>query len=100
MKFKFPITVNIFLTMFHFFNILLVVTLVLALTGFIIPAIVTGVIMLVIGIFNLKSDLTGTSIIKGILFSGIRYGVNLALFAGSFLGGLKSKMLFISATLD
>ena len=45
-------------------------------------------------------DLKQSGIILGSAFTALRYAADVALFVGAFIGGLRQKMLYFSATVD
>lgn len=45
-------------------------------------------------------DLKRSGIVLGSAFTAIRYAADVALFVGAFIGGLRQKMLYFSATVD
>lgn len=45
-------------------------------------------------------DLNQFGLLEGAAFSAIRYAADAALFLGAFLGGLRQRMIYISATVD
>lgn len=45
-------------------------------------------------------DLKQFGIVLGLAFTAIRYVADLSLFMGAFIGGLRQKMLYFSATVD
>jgi cellulose synthase/poly-beta-1,6-N-acetylglucosamine synthase-like glycosyltransferase len=99
-KTGFPFAVNIFLTTFLFMHLLAMIAIILAAIGLVYPAIITGVIAIILAIFYFKGDFGRRKISRSIAFIFLRYIANLALFLGGFRGGLKTGMLYVSPTFD
>jgi len=97
---RFPLNAHIFFTTFLTMHLLLLLALLLTLFGLFIPAIITGVTGLVVAACYFRSDITREKLPRGAAFIFLRYTANLALLAGGFLGGVRLKMIYISATFD
>ena len=97
---RFPLNIHIFLTPFLTMHILLALTIVLAVIGLSIPAIIVGLLTMAVAALYFKPDMNRKNILQSIKFIFLRYAANLALLLGGFLGGAKSGMLYISATFD
>lgn len=96
----FPIFILIFITPFLIMNIFLLLSILSISLGFNIFSIILGLITLGLGIYYFIPDITANRPWRTVKFIFLRYLVNLALLIGSFLGGAKSKMIYISATFD
>jgi len=99
-KKPFPLFILIFITPFLIMNIFLILSILSILLGFNILSFVLGLITLGIGIYYFIPDIAIRHPWRTVKFIFLRYLVNLALLIGSFLGGAKSKMIYISATFD
>ena len=97
---RFPFPILIFLTPFLAMHILLALTILFAVIGLDIPAIVGGLATLAAALFYFKSDIDRRSLLQTGAFIFFRYVVNSALLLGGFLGGAKRGMLYVSATFD
>lgn len=97
---RFPLHVLIFLTPFLVMHLLLALSISLAIIGLYIPAIIGGVINLAIAAFYFKADVDWRKIPQSAVSILLRYAANLALLLGAFLGGVKLRMLYVSATFD
>ncbi len=97
---RFPLNAHIFFTPFLTMHLLLLLALLLALLGLFIPAITTGVTGLIVAACYFKADITREKLPRSVAFIFLRYSANLALLAGGFLGGIRLKMIYISATFD
>jgi cellulose synthase/poly-beta-1,6-N-acetylglucosamine synthase-like glycosyltransferase len=98
--FKWPFGVHIFITPFVTMHVLLALAVIFAIAGLAIPALVALCLLVIRALFYFKGDLDIRNISRSIAFIFLRYTINLALIAGGFLGGLRSKMLYIGATFD
>jgi len=99
-KKRFPLYVVIFVSPFLVMNLFLLLTILSALLGFNIPAIILGLVTLGVGIYYFKPDIKTKCLWRTIEFIFLIYKVNLALLIGGFLGGAKLKMIYINASLD
>jgi cellulose synthase/poly-beta-1,6-N-acetylglucosamine synthase-like glycosyltransferase len=54
----------------------------------------------VMALAYLWPDVRRSGIFPGIAFAGIRYVADMALFAGALIGGLRERMIYLSATID
>ena len=97
---KSPFNIHLFLTSFLTMHMLLVLTALLAIIGAYIPAIAGGLVTLAIAALYFRWDINRKNILQSIVFIFLRYAANLALLLGGFLGGIKLRMLYISATFD
>lgn len=97
---KLPVAVVLFITK------LLVIHLVLlgAVTSWLIRWSTVGWIAVGLALFLMISyawpDLRRYGIFLGFAFTALRYAADVALFVGAFIGGLRQKMLYFSATVD
>ena len=99
-KMRFPFNIYLFLTPFLIMHILIFLAILIAVLGYFIPAVIAAVLALVTAIAYFRSDLATKNPIQSIHFIFFRYAANIALILGGFLGGLKYRMLYISATFD
>ncbi len=99
-KDHFPVQILIFISSFLLMNIFLIASVLTALFGFHIPAIISGSLTLGLGIYYFRSDLDIKHLWRSLKFISIRYTVNMALFIAGILGGLRLRILYISGTLD
>ena len=97
---RFPFNTLIFLTPFLIMHILAVISILFAIIGLHLPAIIGGVFTLGIAASYFKRDVDRKYILKTSVFIFLRYAANLALLLGGFLGGARLGMLYISATFD
>ena len=97
---RFPFSILIFLTPFLAMHVLLALTVLFAILGLDIPAIVGGLAAVAVTARYFKSDIGRKDVLRGAAFVFFRYTVNLALLAGGLLGGAKRGMLYVSATFD
>jgi len=96
----FPLFILIFITPFLIMNIFLLLSILSVLLGFNILSLILGLITLGIGIYYFIPDISIKHPWRTVKFIFLRYLVNLALLVGGFLGGAKSKMIYIGATFD
>jgi cellulose synthase/poly-beta-1,6-N-acetylglucosamine synthase-like glycosyltransferase len=97
---KFPFHINIFLTTFLIVHVLLLLTILFVGLGFYIPTIIFGLSTIAVVFFYFKSDIKSRHISQTFTFLFLRYFANLALLIGGFIGGMKLRMLYLSATFD
>ena len=100
LKTRFAFNVHIFLTSFLIMNLLLLLAILLAIFNINIAAIIMGVFALAIAFYYFRGDINRRNITQTVVFIFLRYAANVALLAGGFLGGIKSGMFYVSATLD
>jgi GT2 family glycosyltransferase len=98
--FKCPFDIHFFITPFLTMHILLALVLIFAAVSLNILALVELFLLIIRAFFYFKNDLSIRNILQGISFVFLRYTINLALIIGGFLGGLKSRMLYIGTTFD
>ena len=99
-KAKLPFTVIIFLTPFLVMHVLFAITLISLILGLATAALVSGGLLIIVGIQNFKADIRRKNMLEALIFIFLRYIANLALLGGGFLGGIKSGMVYFSGTLD
>ena len=99
-KKPFPLFVLIFITPFLIMNMFLLLTVLSVLLGFNILSIILGLVTLGIGICYFRPDMAIKRPWRTVKFILLRYLVNLAILVGGFLGGAKSKMMYICPTFD
>lgn len=96
----FPLAVVLFLTPFLLLHVAAIVTLALWLLGWTtagyVGLIVTGSLVLA----YVWPDLKRFGCLRGPVLAGIRYMADSALFVGAFIGGLRRRTLYLSATVD
>ena len=97
---RFPFPVLVFLTPFLVIHILLALTVLFAILGLYVPAVVGGSVTLAVVLFYFRLDIDWKNPFRTCAFVFFRYIVNLALLLGGLLGGAKRGMLYISATFD
>jgi len=97
---RFPFPVLVFLTPFLVIHILLALTVLFAILGLYVPAVVGGSVTLAVALFYFRLDIDWKNPFRTCAFVFFRYIVNLALLLGGLLGGAKRGMLYISATFD
>jgi cellulose synthase/poly-beta-1,6-N-acetylglucosamine synthase-like glycosyltransferase len=97
---RFPFSILVFFTPFLAMHLLLALTILFAVVGLDIPAIIGGVGTFAIAVFYFKSDIDWRNILRTSQFVFLRYVGNLALLLGGFSGGAKVGTLYISATFD
>jgi hypothetical protein len=81
-------------------HVLAVAAIILAALGISLPAIIMGVIVLILGVVYFKEDFGNRKLSQSLAFVFYRYIANAALFTGGFLGGIKFHTLYISPTFD
>jgi GT2 family glycosyltransferase len=97
---KMPLTAIIFLTPFLIMHILAAMTIISFILGLTSLAIVSLSMFIVVAIYHFKADIKRKNIFKALVYVFLRYTANLALWAGGFLGGLKTGMIYSSGSLD
>lgn len=97
---RFPLHMLIFISPFLIMILILVICILLIILGFCIPALVSGLFLLVLALYYFRRDITLNNIPQSIAFIFLRFAANSALLFGGFIGGIKLKMFYISATLD
>lgn len=97
---KCPFDIHVFITPFITMHILFACSIIFAILGLLIPALVALCLLVIRAFFYFRRDLEIRSLFRSIAFVFLRYTINLALIAGGFLGGLKSRMLYVGATFD
>ena len=97
---RFPLNIHIFITTFLTMHLLLLLALFLVLFGLAIPAIIIGVISLIVAACYFNQDMKREIFSRSVAFIFLRYSANIALLTGGFLGGIRHKMIYISATFD
>jgi len=95
-----PVAVVIFVTRFLALNLLLLATLGLGLAGWNAGAWTGLALSAAAALIYAWPDLRRAGPVRGLVFSCLRYLAESALFAGAFIGGLRRRMLYISATID
>jgi cellulose synthase/poly-beta-1,6-N-acetylglucosamine synthase-like glycosyltransferase len=97
---KSPLSVNVFLTSFLLTHFLALIAIILAVLGISLPALIIGVMVLILAIVYFKDDFAHKQIGRSLAFVFYRYVANIALILGGFLGGIKFRTLYISPTFD
>jgi cellulose synthase/poly-beta-1,6-N-acetylglucosamine synthase-like glycosyltransferase len=95
-----PVAVVVFLTRFLAMGGLAAVALGCALLGWSVPALVFGALAAGAALAYAWPDLRRAGLVRGGVFAALRMLADAALFAGAFLGGLRHRMIYLSATID
>jgi GT2 family glycosyltransferase len=95
-----PVAVVIFITKLLMLHLMLVGKVTAWLLGWSTIGWVGSGLALLLMISYAWPDLKQSGIILGPAFTAIRYAADVALFVGAFTGGLRQKMLYLSATVD
>ena len=96
----FPVAAVVFVTRFLVLNLLLLATVGMALAGCETGAWIGLALSSVAALAYAWRDLRRAGPARGLLFSGLRFLADGALFVGALLGGLRRRMLYLSATID
>lgn len=94
------VAIVIFITKLHVLHLILPVAVTSWLLGWLVIGWSAAGVALLLIIFYAWPDLKRFGIVLGSVFTVIRYIADAALFVGAFIGGLRQKMLYISATVD
>jgi GT2 family glycosyltransferase len=95
-----PVGIVLFVTKFLLLNAALACAILAAVLGAVQTAwIATGAALLLAAAYAWP-DLRRHGIYPGCAFTAIRYVADMALFAGALVGGLRQRMLYLSATID
>jgi len=97
---RFPFDATVFLTTFLSMHAFFALAVLFAALAFEIPAIVTGVLALVLVVRYFRSDVDMRDPLQTVSFVFLRYIANLALLLGGLLGGIRLGMLYVSPTFD
>jgi hypothetical protein len=97
---KWPFDVHIFTTPFLTMHFLLALSVVLGIVGQYVTALFALGLLVFRAFIYFRRDFDIKHIVRSMAFIFLRYTINLALIAGGFLGGVKSRMLYIGATFD
>jgi GT2 family glycosyltransferase len=97
---RWPVAVVCFLTTFLLLHLAALGALAAWLAGWTAAAWVATGLTALLALAYAWPDVRGSGALLGPAFALIRYSANLALFAGAFLGGLRRRMLYLSATVD
>ena len=95
-----PVALVLFLTNYFLFHLALFGTVLCWLLGWPFLGWVGLSLTLILAISYVWPDLRRSGWLLGLTFAGIRYVADLALFTGAFIGGLRQKMLYMSAPVD
>jgi hypothetical protein len=95
-----PLGVVVFVTKFLLLHFVLACVLGAWLGGWTVAARMMAMLAGLIAIHYAWPDLRDYGILRGCAYTALRYAADLALFTGAFLGGLRQRMLYLSATID
>jgi len=95
-----PVAVVVFLTRFLVLGLLAALTLVVALLGWPLVSVTGATMTAVTALAYAWPDLRRAGVLRGAVFAALRLLADGALFTGAFLGGLRRRMLYVSATID
>jgi cellulose synthase/poly-beta-1,6-N-acetylglucosamine synthase-like glycosyltransferase len=95
-----PVAVVLFITKLLLFHLMLPGTVTFWLLGWSTIGWMGAGLALLLMLSYAWPDLKRSGIVLGSAFTAIRYTADAALFVGAFIGGLRQKMLYLSATVD
>jgi len=96
----FPLHAFIYASPFLMMNLLFFLTILTLSLGLNMPAVILGVVSLISAVYYFIPDVEVRRPLKTIQFVLLRYMANLALLIGGLWGGMKQKMIYVSATID
>jgi cellulose synthase/poly-beta-1,6-N-acetylglucosamine synthase-like glycosyltransferase len=97
---KSPVPVVVFVTKFQLMHLALLCALGALVAGATTLAVTAAVVAGVLALGYAWRDLRRHGLLLGAAFTALRYVGDLALFAGALVGGLRQRMLYLSATID
>jgi len=97
---RFPVAVVLFVTKLFMMHLALLGAAVAWLLGWPTVGWVGAGLTMLLATSYAWPDLRQSGFVLGWAFTGIRYVADMALFVGAFIGGLRQKMLYVSATVD
>ena len=95
-----PLGIVVFVTKFLLLHLVLACALGAWLGGWTVVAGMAAILAALIAIRYAWPDVRDHGILLGCAYTALRYAADLALFTGAFLGGLRQRMLYLSATID
>jgi len=95
-----PVAVVVFLTRFLLLVTVATATLVAALAGWTTSALVGSALSGASALAYAWPDLRRAGLLRGVAFSVLRAAADAALMIGALVGGLRQRMLYLSATID
>ncbi len=97
---RLPVGVVVFVTTFLLLHLCLLLTLVAGVLGCAPAAWAAGGAAAVLAALYAWPDVSRHGLLRGAAFTLIRYAADMALFVGALIGGLRQRMLYLSATID
>jgi cellulose synthase/poly-beta-1,6-N-acetylglucosamine synthase-like glycosyltransferase len=96
----FPLAVVVFLTPFLFLHLAAAVTAALLFFGLATAGLLSLFVTGLLGLAYMWPDVKRFGCVRGAALTGVRYIADLTLFVGAFIGGLRKRMIYVSATVD
>jgi cellulose synthase/poly-beta-1,6-N-acetylglucosamine synthase-like glycosyltransferase len=97
---RFPVGIVLFVTKFLMMHVIGLASLVVWLLGWTAAAWAGLVTTLLLAGLYVWPEVRRWGLFTGGAYAGLRYCADLALFVGAFIGGLRERMLYFSATID
>lgn len=96
----FPAAIVLFVTKFLVLHVTTIATLVMWFLGLTAAFWIGAGLTSLMAVLYAWPDMRSNGFLLGLTFAGIRYAADAALFVGAFIGGLRQKMIYLSATVD